>query len=244
MNKILIFGIIMFVLMTQSCGSKEKQEKSSTIDSIIVEPNKVDSTTTILKEKEAIENHTEEVKQVQKEEIAKPITKSSITTKSIEKEVVKTTTDNKPEIKTKEVVEKEVVVEKVVEKAVETKKEIAVVVEDPKIVVNTSNWIVPTKDKALKNPVEASKENMKEAKILYDMHCKSCHGAKGLGDGPKAKSMKGDLGDFSSADFHTQTDGELFYKTKHGRADMPSFAKKLNDEEIWLTVHYMRSLKK
>jgi mono/diheme cytochrome c family protein len=56
--------------------------------------------------------------------------------------------------------------------------------------------------------------------------------------------MKGDLGDFSSADFHTQTDGELFYKTKVGRADMPSFAKKLSDEEIWLTVHYMRSLKK
>jgi mono/diheme cytochrome c family protein len=110
--------------------------------------------------------------------------------------------------------------------------------------VDQDKWVVPEKDKKMKNPVEGSKENLNEAKTLYNLHCKSCHGAKGLGDGPKAKSMKGDLGDFSSADFHTQTDGELFYKTKVGRADMPSFAKKLSDEEIWLTVHYMRSLKK
>ncbi|MDP3353881.1 MAG: c-type cytochrome [Flavobacteriaceae bacterium] len=110
--------------------------------------------------------------------------------------------------------------------------------------VNAQEWVVPAKDKAMKNPVEASKENLKEAKTLYDIQCKSCHGAKGLGDGTKAKSMKGDLGDFSSAKFHAQTDGELFYKTKVGRADMPGYSKKLNDEEIWLTVIYMRSLKK
>lgn len=100
-------------------------------------------------------------------------------------------------------------------------------------------WKVPAKDAAMKNPV---KEDLKEAKTLYMQHCKACHGTKGLGDGPKAKSMKGDLGDFSSAAFHKQTDGELFYKTKNGRADMPNF-KKLSDEDIWLTVHYMRSLK-
>lgn len=101
-------------------------------------------------------------------------------------------------------------------------------------------WKVPAKDAALKNPV---KLDLKEAKVIYMQHCKSCHGTKGIGDGPKAKSMKGDLGDFSSAKFHAQTDGELFYKTKVGRADMPNF-KKLSDEEIWLSVHYMRALKK
>ena len=105
---------------------------------------------------------------------------------------------------------------------------------------NAQDWVVPAKDKAVKNPI---KEDLKEAKTIYMQHCKACHGTKGLGDGPKAKSMKGDLGDFSSAAFHKQTDGELFYKTKNGRADMPNF-KKLSDEEIWLSVHYMRSLKK
>ncbi|MBS3993213.1 MAG: cytochrome c [Bacteroidetes bacterium] len=104
-------------------------------------------------------------------------------------------------------------------------------------------WVVPAKDKAIKNPVANNAENLKEAKTIYMQHCKACHGTKGLGDGPKAKSMKGDLGDFSSAKFHAQTDGELFYKTKNGRADMPNF-KKLSDEEIWLSVIYMRELKK
>lgn len=105
--------------------------------------------------------------------------------------------------------------------------------------IDQGPWVVPAKDKAVKNPV---KEDLKEAKTIYMQHCKACHGAKGLGDGPKAKSMKGDLGDFSSADFQKQTDGDLFYKSKTGRADMPNF-KKLSDDDIWLAVHYMRSLK-
>ena len=110
--------------------------------------------------------------------------------------------------------------------------------------VQQEPWVVPAKDKSAKNPVANSKENMAEAKVLYSTHCKSCHGTKGLGDGTKAKGLKGDLGDFSSAKFHAQTDGELFFKTKKGRGDMPGYAKKMSDEEIWLTVHYMRSLKK
>lgn len=110
--------------------------------------------------------------------------------------------------------------------------------------VNQEPWIVPDKDKKMKNPVENSKENLAEAKNLYSTHCKSCHGTKGLGDGTKAKGLKGDLGDFSSAKFQAQTDGELFFKTKKGRGDMPSYAKKMNDEEIWMTVNYMRTLKK
>ncbi|MBS3993217.1 MAG: cytochrome c [Bacteroidetes bacterium] len=110
--------------------------------------------------------------------------------------------------------------------------------------VDQEKWVVPEKEKKMKNPIEASKENLNEAKVLYNVHCKSCHGTKGLGDGPKAKNLKGDLGDFSSVNFHAQTDGELFYKTKVGRADMPGYAKKLNDEQIWLTVIYMRALKK
>lgn len=105
-------------------------------------------------------------------------------------------------------------------------------------------WVVPAKDKALKNKVVYDASAKVEAKNLYNKHCKSCHGAKGLGDGPKAKEVKGDLGDFSSAKFHAQTDGELFYKTKVGRKDMPGYAKKMTDEEIWLTVHFMRELKK
>ena len=82
-------------------------------------------------------------------------------------------------------------------------------------------------------------------KELWAKHCKSCHGAKGLGDGPKGASLKTNPGDFSSAAFQGQTDGEIYYKTAFGRDEMPSYEKKIPDaNDHWALVAFMRSLKK
>jgi len=103
-------------------------------------------------------------------------------------------------------------------------------------------WKVPAKYVTMKNPV-APKTDAAIGKSLYTKHCKSCHGAEGFGDGPKAKEMKGDLGDFSTKEFQKQSDGALFYKTTTGRNDMPEFIKKIpSDEDRWLIVNYMRTL--
>ena len=108
--------------------------------------------------------------------------------------------------------------------------------------VMQEEWKVPDKYQTMKNPTDP-KEDLATAKSLYDKHCKSCHGKEGYGDGPKAKDMKGDLGDFSSEAFQKQSDGALFYKTTTGRDDMPEFAKKIpDDEDRWLVVNYMRAL--
>lgn len=106
-------------------------------------------------------------------------------------------------------------------------------------------WTVPDEYQKMKNPTDkADKENLAIGKSLYSKHCKSCHGAEGYGDGPKAADQKGDLGDFSSAEFQAQSDGALFYKTTFGREDMPEFAKKVpDDEDRWLIVNYVRTLK-
>lgn len=106
-------------------------------------------------------------------------------------------------------------------------------------------WIVPDKYKKMKNPVASDKESIALGKSLYIKHCKSCHGSKGLGDGPKAAQLKTKSGDFSLADFQAQSDGALFYKTSEGRDDMPSFKKKIPEQsDIWSVVNYMRTLKK
>ena len=103
-------------------------------------------------------------------------------------------------------------------------------------------WPVPAKYQTMKNPV-AKKTDAAIGKSLYTKHCKSCHGTEGYGDGPKAKEMKGDLGDFSSKKFQAQSDGALFYKTSIGRKDMPEYTKKMPaDEDRWLIVNYMRTL--
>ncbi len=114
------------------------------------------------------------------------------------------------------------------------------------VLVQKKVWEVPAKYKTMKNPTDPKdKESMAEGKALFAKQCTSCHGKKGLGDGSKAAELKGDLGDFSSAEFQKQTDGELFYKITEGRDDMNSFKKKIpNDEDRWLVINYVRTLKK
>ena len=106
-------------------------------------------------------------------------------------------------------------------------------------------WPVPENYKTMKNPVASNAESIAEGKALWGTHCKSCHGTKGMGDGPKAAQLKTEAGDFTKADVQAQSDGSLFYKTSEGRDDMPSFKKKIPDaDERWSIVNYMRTFKK
>ena len=101
-------------------------------------------------------------------------------------------------------------------------------------------WKVPAADASKKSP----KVDAAAGKDLWATNCKSCHGVKGLGDGSKAEKIDISCGDFSSKDFQSLTDGEIFFKTTSGRKPMPSFKEKLSDTERWQLVAFMRTLKK
>ena len=104
-------------------------------------------------------------------------------------------------------------------------------------------WVVPAKYKKMENPYANVSDEDRIGRILYSKHCKSCHGTKGKGDGKKAASLDTPTGDFTLATFKEQTDGSLYYKTFFGRDDMPSFKKKITDEEEqWLLVNYIKNL--
>ena len=106
-------------------------------------------------------------------------------------------------------------------------------------------WPVPDNYKNMKDPVISDAESIADGKVLWGQHCKSCHGAKGLGDGTKAATLKTEPGDFSKPVVQTQTDGELFYKISEGRDDMPNFKKKMPEaDERWSLVNFIRTLKK
>ena len=105
-------------------------------------------------------------------------------------------------------------------------------------------WVVPANFKTMKNPVAVGEASTKAGQVLYTKNCASCHGKAGLGDGVKARSLKDFPGDFSKAEFQTQTDGDLFYKTKSGRAEMPKYEGKLTDNDIWNTVNLLKHFKK
>lgn len=106
-------------------------------------------------------------------------------------------------------------------------------------------WPVPEAAKSKKNPVKADDQSLTNAKALWSKHCKSCHGATGLGDGSKAAQLDTEAGNFSKPTTQSQSDGSLFYKTSEGRDDMPSFKKKIPDEDDrWALVNYIRTFKK
>jgi len=105
-------------------------------------------------------------------------------------------------------------------------------------------WPVPEKYDKMTNPVKADASSLKDAKALWVKHCQSCHGKTGMGDGTKAAQLDTEVDDLTSDEAQKQSDGALFYKTLEGRDDMPSFKKKIPEEEdIWSLVNYMRSLK-
>jgi mono/diheme cytochrome c family protein len=106
-------------------------------------------------------------------------------------------------------------------------------------------WIVPDKYIKMPNPVKADAESLNTGKEVWAKHCQSCHGKTGKGDGSKAAQLKTSPADFTKPEFQKQTDGALFYKTEEGRDDMPSFKKKISDQdEVWAVVNYMRTFKK
>ena len=105
-------------------------------------------------------------------------------------------------------------------------------------------WVIPAKYKAMKNTYKSDASLVKVGKMLYSKHCRSCHGNKGLGDGPKAKNLKTSMVKFNDAAFTKRTDGELYYMSIIGRDEMPNYEKKIiDDEDRWAVIMYMRTLK-
>jgi len=105
-------------------------------------------------------------------------------------------------------------------------------------------WVVPDKAAKTANAVKSDAASVAAGKVLWGQHCSSCHGKTGLGDGSKAAQLETTPPDFSKAAVQGQSDGALFFKSSEGRGDMPSFKKKIPDQEdIWNLVNYMRTLK-
>jgi mono/diheme cytochrome c family protein len=102
-------------------------------------------------------------------------------------------------------------------------------------------WDVPAKFKTMKNP---AKSDLTAGKELWTKNCASCHGKTGIGDGPKVRTLETFPVDFSKAAFQGQSDGDIFYKTKTGRGEMPKYDGKISDEDIWQLVNFTRSFKK
>jgi len=103
-------------------------------------------------------------------------------------------------------------------------------------------WSVPLEDKLRKNPLAASDANLNAAKPVYNEYCSNCHGDSGKGDGSDAMMYDPSPSDLTDAKhMHHLTDGEIFYQISQGRKPMPSFRKKLTEDQRWQLVILVRS---
>jgi mono/diheme cytochrome c family protein len=106
-------------------------------------------------------------------------------------------------------------------------------------------WVAPDDAKKVKNPVPPTQETLAEAEMLFTDNCVLCHGEKGMGDGPGAKTIKVKPANFTDAKvMAAETDGSLFWKMSNGRGPMPSWKDTLSDKERWELVGYIRKLTK
>jgi mono/diheme cytochrome c family protein len=104
-------------------------------------------------------------------------------------------------------------------------------------------WVVPAKYTSMKNAKKGDAASIALGKTLYVKHCKSCHGAAGKGDGPKASALKTAMDDLTAAGFKSVPEGNKYFMALVGRGDMPNFEKKIEDEEErWAIVNYLNSL--
>jgi mono/diheme cytochrome c family protein len=103
-------------------------------------------------------------------------------------------------------------------------------------------WVIPEEVKKLKNPIAPTDATLKAASGIYKDKCAECHGERGKGDGPKAMMHTPAPADLTDAGkMKSVTDGEIFYQISEGRRPMPSFKKRLTEDQRWGLVLFVRS---
>lgn len=76
----------------------------------------------------------------------------------------------------------------------------------------------------------------------YREHCAACHGTRGAGDGPAAVTMNPPPSDLRTHHTAVHTAGDLFWWITNGLRQMPAFGDRLDDEQRWDVVNYLRAL--
>jgi len=110
-------------------------------------------------------------------------------------------------------------------------------------VYQNRQWKIPDEAKLRKNPIQSSPAALDAARAIYLDKCVQCHGETGKGDGPDAAMYYPSPASLIDAKrMSGVTDGELFYEISQGRKPMPSFKKRLTEEQRWQLVLFVRSL--
>lgn len=108
-------------------------------------------------------------------------------------------------------------------------------VDDESALTSTQRKAAPPKHFPKERP------DFAQGKVIYEKHCVNCHGQRGQGDGPVAKSFDPRPTDLTTPNFiarHAPSD--LYASITDGLRKMPGFKSTLSDEERWNVFYYTR----
>jgi mono/diheme cytochrome c family protein len=108
----------------------------------------------------------------------------------------------------------------------------------------SADYRIPPEEVSRENPVKPTAALIAEGNQSYlKSDCAVCHGKSGNGKGFMSGASRYDCRDWrdrnSLKDF---TDGELFYILNKGKGNMPGYERKVDSQQAWLMVDYIRSL--
>jgi len=101
---------------------------------------------------------------------------------------------------------------------------------------------------ALQNPQPMSLASLDNGRTQFNRYCSTCHGEKGLGDGPVSMMSK-QRGPFGgvlaiggpASIAKIRSDGHLYSTIRYGRRRMPSYHR-IPSQDRWDIVNYIRYL--
>jgi mono/diheme cytochrome c family protein len=94
------------------------------------------------------------------------------------------------------------------------------------------------------NPIEADEASVTRGSVLYEIHCKMCHGQTGEGNGPIAPFLlTAKPANLTSTVVQSKSDGSIFLTITNGvDGKMPPLNENLIVSERWDLVNFIRTL--
>jgi mono/diheme cytochrome c family protein len=110
---------------------------------------------------------------------------------------------------------------------------------------NARHMAIPAGARKQQNPIPASPDNLRDARLHFADHCAICHGNEGTGDTPIGKGLYPKPPDLRAEETQKLSDGELFWIIENGVrfTGMPAFGGNHGSEEdSWKLVRFIRHL--
>jgi mono/diheme cytochrome c family protein len=110
----------------------------------------------------------------------------------------------------------------------------------------------------VKNPLDSSAAVIADGKMLYEIYCDHCHGAKGAGDGKvaqgevkinvdgeeKQRSNYNGVANLTADQFKGISEGHIFHVITHGKGLMWPHGSQISPEDRWKIAKYVKTLQK